>query len=442
MKIHGGRIGLCGLMLAGLLLPAGCGGGGGNTSAPGSTRSYFMGFTPFWASSAAPFGDWKFDWSTNADLVSLHADDFFGIPWSEFAKADPALRTLHPAWVKKWDDWFRAARATGHPVLVSLSPLSNRTRLSSEVDHLTGNPVNKWDSVVTDPTSKETQCYAFTANLTDPWTQAYINYVTWINATYKPENIIIAIEANIQFYKCPAYKDGFKRFLTEVYNGVKAAGVTVPVFSSFEFEAMYGNGLSGALSNCGTTPLTDCATQRMGEAVAISGDAIGISTYPQNWYPRTSTPPVDRFDRLHTLTNKPIWISETGWNVAQVRISYSDTTQCNVAANLYFDSASATAGRQTQWMNELLATADRNTLAGVVWWLPKDYLDTDTASTCPCSTNLNTSSADTCTRTALFQTLGAEFFYRAFGNMGLWEQNGRVRPALAPWQAKLALPRR
>lgn len=421
------------------VFPTACGGGASSAPSLGNQRSFFMGFTPFWASSTTVFGDWKFDWSKDADLISLHADDFFGIPWSEFNKAE-AQRTLPAAWIKKWDDWFTAARATGHPVLVSLSPLAGRSRLTGEVDS-TGAKKDNWDPVVFNSTTG-TNCYAFNDSAIDTWTPAYIEYVKWINIRYHPEQIIIAIEANIQFYKCPANKAGFIRFLNDTYQGVKAAGVSVPVFESYELEAMYGNGLSGSVSSCGATPINTCADTRMSEALAISGDAIGISTYPQNWFPRTESPPTDRFDRLRAHTTKPIWISETGWNVAQVRLDYTNATQCNVATNIYFDATSATAARQQQWMTDMLAAADRVHMTGVVWWLPKDYLDAATASTCPCNSTLNSNSADTCTQIATYQNATGnvavnEFFYRVFANMGVQEKDGGARPALTTWRNAL-----
>lgn len=421
--------------------PTACGGGGSSGPSLGNGRSFFMGFTPFWASSTTVFGDWKFDWAKDADLVSLHADDFFGIPWSEFSKP-AAQRTLAADWVKKWDDWFSAARATGHPVLVSLSPLAGRSRLTAEVDATTGAKKDNWDPVVVDSNSNAS-CYAFSSATMDSWTPAYIEYVKWISTTYHPEHIIIAIEANIQFYKCPAYKVGFIRFLNDVYQGVKAAGVGVPVFVSYDLEAMYGNGLSGSVSSCGATPINTCADARMSEAIAINSDAIGISTYPQNWFPRTESPPTDRFDRLRGHTTKPLWISETGWNVAQVRLDYTNSAQCNVAANMYFDATSATAVRQQQWMTDMLAAADRVHMAGIVWWLPRDYLDAATASTCPCDSALNANSADTCKQVATYQNATGnvavnEFFYRVFANMGVQEKDGSARPALTNWRSALA----
>lgn len=87
-----------------------CGSGGStdsstsgfNSSTPGNgsgdaKRAFIMGTTPFFM-TPTEFPNWRFENLDDKDLLSLHADDFLGVPWVEFRNGLPRPA----AWENKW----------------------------------------------------------------------------------------------------------------------------------------------------------------------------------------------------------------------------------------------------------------------------------------------------------------------------------------------------
>jgi len=99
-----------------------CGGGSGNS---GPTRSFWMGATPFFATPTL-FPDWRFENLDDKDLLSMHADDFWGVPWDQ---CHASGCTPPAAWVTKWTNFANAARSQGKTLYLALSPLQDRKRL-------------------------------------------------------------------------------------------------------------------------------------------------------------------------------------------------------------------------------------------------------------------------------------------------------------------------
>ncbi len=403
---------------------------GGHDAPVGAPRSFRLGFTPFWASSSVPFGDWRWDSFASADVVSLHVDDFFGIPWDELAAS--ATPTLNAKWVKKWDDLYAGAKATKLPVVLSLSPLTDRSRLTAKVDPATGDAMTGWDPVIAGVDGA--QCHDFADADAAKWATAYVHYVDWVIARYAPDQVLIAIETNVQFYKCPKQKDGFVAWLKEIRKVLVAEHPTLPLFYSFALEHMFGNGLGGSQASCGATPVDACFDARLKEALAMPASAIGFSTYPWTWFPRDASMPKDRFLRVRKAAGDafPIWVTETGWNTVPLRFAY-DAASCTDPSKSFIDATVANEAKHEAYVKELLALADEAKLAGVVWWAARDYLDAKTAATCPCA-----GVTENCSRLAAFGA--AELFYRAFANQGLWTVEGTPRASLGAWQTALARP--
>jgi hypothetical protein len=58
---------------------------GADAGLDAGSRRVMLGFSPFWADQHVPFGNWSYDFLPMADFVSVHADDFFGVPFDAFA---------------------------------------------------------------------------------------------------------------------------------------------------------------------------------------------------------------------------------------------------------------------------------------------------------------------------------------------------------------------
>ena len=383
-------------------------------------RTVGLGFSPFGASAAKSFGDWTFAWLPDADFVHIHTDDFLGVPWQLFETGSNP--TLPASWVASWDELMVPAQQSQKPILVSLGPLSDRSHLAPRVN-ADGSITRDWDPTLVGVGNAT--CYTFNEAGTAAHATAYVNYLLWLIDRYAVQRLFIGTETDIYWYKCPAHKADYKNFLTLVKAVLKRDRPTTQVMMTFSLDYFDANGLGGSLNGCGATPLDECRDARIDEALAMSPDGIGLSYYPQSYFPMAATFPSDRIGkvRARTTPTSEIWITESGWAAVPVRLSYTPTCGEPFYADPVANEAAQAAALQT-----LLVDAEAANVRGVTWWSSRDYLDPSTAATCPC-----TGDTESCSRAASFGA--AEFFYRAYANFGLWRYDGSARPALTGWQA-------
>lgn len=390
-----------------------------------------MGSTPFFTAPAASYPDWRFENLEDRDLLSLHVDDFWGVPW---AHCDAAGCAPPAAWAARWVSFADTARATGKVLYLSMSPLGGRKTLAPLVDPA-GNKVENWAPVDADG------CYPFAS---DPnasmYKAAYVSYVKYLIDLVGPQFVSPAVEINIPFDLCPLQKAAWIAWYTDVHNAVKAAYPSISMFPTFQTERMYGISDVQAACAVGTT-LADCFEQRLTEALTIPGDRIAFSSYPIGWKFRAEyrfSYPTDTFQRVQAATTRNIWIAETGWAAVRVRQSYRHGIVSFCGADL-FPAAFANITEQDGYMRWLLAEAQARGFEAVVWWLNRDYLDGAVAETCPCSP----ATSDTCVLADLYFSVGGLFgesLIRVFGNMALRDYSGNPRPAHGTWREYLVRP--
>ena len=401
------------------------GGGGGGPGNPAPTRSYRMGTTPFFATPTL-FPDWQFENLEDKDLLSIHADDFWGVPWVEFRDSLP----LPAAWANKWAALASAAQATGKPLYLAVSPLGNRRTLAPRVD-ASGNPVANWETSV-----DANGCYLFATDTVDAagYKTAYIRYMTYLINLLQPSAVSPAVEINVPFSQCPLQKSAWIAWYTDVHNAIKAAYPSLPVFPTFQVEHMYGISDPQAACTGGTTRAV-CFDQRLAEALTIPGDRIAFSTYPIGWkyLPDYSfSYPTDTYVRVQSATPRKIWIAETGWAAVKVLQSYPHGATGSCGLDL-FPASIANDTDQEGYLRWLLAEAQARGFETVIWWLNRDYLDGAVAATCPC----NPAISDTCQLADTFYTAAGvtgETLLRIFGNMALRNYDRTPRPAHTAWR--------
>lgn len=405
-------------------------GGGGNSGTSQQTRSFMMGTTPFFATPAA-FPDWRFENLDDKDLLSIHIDDFLGVPWDQ---CDSTGCNPPAAWTTRIKNLASNAKGTGKILYLALSPLGGRQTLAPKLD-ANSNKIDNWA-----PTNSN-GCYAFaTDSNSQKYKMAYISYVKYMIEQFKPAYVSPVIEMNVQFTKCPSQKAAFISWYTDIYNAIKSAYPALPVFATFQLENMYG--ITEPAAACtGSISLTSCFDQRLSEALSMPGDRIAFSTYPLIWsfhadfnfsYPR------DTFTRVQAATSRKIWIAETGWAAIKVLQSYPHGSAGSCGSELY-PASSANDSQQENYLKWLLSEADTKKFEAVIWWLNRDYLDGNVASTCPCSP----ATSDTCTMADNFYTAGgdsAESALRIFGNMALRNYDGSPRPSEFIWHSYFLRP--
>ena len=93
-------------------------------------------------SSFADIFTFKFENMEDVDFVSIHMDDFLGIPWTEFQNNT----VPPPAWAARIKTIQTDVAATGKTIFLSLGPLADRKTLARGVDPA-GSPVNNWAPV-------------------------------------------------------------------------------------------------------------------------------------------------------------------------------------------------------------------------------------------------------------------------------------------------------
>jgi hypothetical protein len=387
-------------------------------------RSFLMGTSIF-----SDFFQFTFENPADKDLLSLHIDDFLGIPWTAFKNGT----TPPAAWVSRWNPIQAGAASSGKVIYLALSPLSQRKTLTDDVG-TNGAKIVNWAPV------NSSGCYQFAS---DPnaavYKQAYINYAKWAIDLIRPTYFSPAIEMNIEFTDCPDQKAAFIQWYSDVYQALKQTYPELIIFPTLQAENMYG--LSDPNAWCGGTKtdasLAACFQQRLSEAVTIPADRIAFSHYPALWnYPPiapdhyTPTPPYeDMFSRVKQTTSRPIWISETGWGASPILSSYqhaSPPASCG-APLTPVPIVNGEANMATH-MTNLLAQAQAKQFDAVVWWENRDLVDAALAGQCPCpGTN------DSCTTLEnVYQAGGSitEVQFRIFSNMGLRNYDGTPRAAI------------
>lgn len=429
------------LLLVSLLLS--CGGGAGHSSGsappPAATRSFYMGSTPFHAGVNATsilFPDWKFENMGERDLLSLHVDDFWGVPW-DYCTAD-GCSNLPAAWTNNWQRLAANAKASGKTIYLALSPLTDRRTLAGRVLP-NGTIQSHWSTAV-----DAKGCYRFDSDSAAADFKArYIGYLKYLVNLVGPRYLSPSVEMNIPFAYCPEQKAAWQAWYGDVHTAIKAAYPTLVVFPTFQLEFMYG--VAAPETRCANASYAQCFDLRLHEALGVAADRMALSTYPVGWSFESEFGfgvPTDTFAKIRQATSRKIWISETGWTVAPLRGQFAHGARgsCGPVAlpatlnvpgwSTPIDVANETA--QTRYLGQLLEQAHTHGLEAVVWWLNRDYLDAAVAQTCPCAP----SDSATCTMTQAFYDVGgetAEYLLRAFANMGLRRIDGGARPAQAVW---------
>lgn len=410
------------------LVACSSGSNGGGDNAPANTdtaRTFMLGMTPFFA-TVTSFPDWHFDHLADKDLISVHADDFWGVPWDEFRDDAP----LPAAWVSKWTAFANNARATGKTRYLALSPLGDRITLAPDV-LADGSTVARWAA------ADANGCYFFASDAgAAAYQSAYIKYVTYLIGLVQPTYVSPAIEVNIQFSRCPAQKAAWIVWYANVHNAIKLAFPNLVVFPTFQLEHLYG---IDPQAPCATgVSRGDCFDSRLAEVLTLPGDRIAFSTYPIGWkyhadydfsYPR------DTYARVQAATARKIWIGETGYAAVKILATYSHGASGSCGAEL-FPSTYANDSEQADYLTWLLAEAKTRNMEAVIWWLERDYLDAPVAASCPCSAP----ASDTCVLTDAFYNAGGsdgELLMRLFGNMALRNYDDSPRPALTIWRSYL-----
>jgi hypothetical protein len=363
------------------------------------------------------------DLAVDADMVTAVVEAY-GVPWNVFAESE----TPPPGhlWTKTMTNMAANLRSGGKPIILQLFLTRERiTGLAMADDSL--KPNDNWAS----------KCFDFGGD-NAKYSLAYARYAAWMTRMFKPRQVVVAVEVNEYLHTCG--KGGGWNSVVEVsnnaYDAVKSVDPKIIAYPSFTAGPLYSDHINGF----------DSATYK--SLSGLKRDRFGLSIYPKilkradEKPPLPSDLPADLLTRVRDQNReeKLIAITETGWNSNS--ISYGTPDQCVKNAVV------STEDEATSYLRWLLQNAQSNTVKLVTWWSKRDLLPKAVMGACYPTIGLFSLGACKgdiqCTAVNIFRkafggdgVLG-ELVYKIFGTMGLYDYNGKPKPALlAQWKKAL-----
>lgn len=408
-----------------------------------STRPFRMGFTqlmydtptdPYeneWVKAWTDYNRWK-----ASDISAIHMDG--GVPWTEALNDD--LRGLEPPYAQSLLNTWRLAssrKIPGQKLLVSVNPLGIPRRVIAPYwgygEGFTYAPdfTRVGDGKFADDESRLPPPPFDTHPINHPDVErAYLNYVQRVITYFRPDFLCIGIEVSAAQVADPIVFAQYLELHKYVYQHLKAnpayAGVKIMVSvsaTSFMTDEL-GPLLTDTNGENGVAYKYDemASGVRAGVIRALRDvlpytDVLGLSLYPHYGKYNAYVLPASIYESLFAtlqqagLGNKPIAVTESG---------YAADAYTLLGNTLFLGSAEKQERHIKLMFHELAKQPNP-----VEFVINYEIRDTDLAWN-----RLKATASD------------ERFieFYKYFRDMGLYDGDGRERPALGVWQKELALP--
>lgn len=395
--------------------------------------------------------------TADADVVSLHEDAIYGVPWEHFLSggAVPA-----PAF---WTEHLRTLQAHTSPggpwaaaggVFLSLSLVNHGGGRTCPA----GNASSAANANA--PFSGCTACFDFDPS-TNPRASAvraaYIAYASAMVRAVEPRWMCHAVEVNMYRRACGATKwAALVSFANEVYAAIKSLRPALTVFPSFQSEFLRGEDQGGPCHGADVAP---CLDEALPAIAPMSRDLFAVSAYAYMegvTSAPNATPPADFTNYLEAIIERldgsePLAVAETGFLTTTLRVRdfAVPTPRC-------FPLLASTDVYAAGWVGYLLRLArasDRWKL--LTWWSDVDFLPASVQSGCfleECtaySPPLSGADLVFCSATQGFRAAAVaagqpawsgEANFKVFGNMGLRQYDTlQLKPLLgATWRSACA----
>ena len=364
------------------------------------------------------------DLAIDADMVTAVVEAY-GVPWNVFAESETP--PPNHVWTKTMTSMAANLHGGGKPIVLQLFLTRERlTGLAMADDSL--KPDDNWAS----------NCFNFSGD-NSKYILAYARYAAWMTRTFKPRQVVVAVEVNEYLHTC-GKGDGWNSVVevsNKAYDAVKSVDPKIIAYPSFTAGPLYLDHVIGFDPN--TYKLLS----------ALKRDRFGLSIYPKilkradDKPPLPSDLPADLLTRVRIQNplEKLIAVTETGWNSNS--ISYGTPAQC------ISNAVVSSEDEATSYLRWLLKTSQSNNVKLVTWWSKRDLLPKAVMGTCYPTIGLFSLGACKgdvqCAAVNIFRkafggdgVLG-ELIYKVFGTMGLYDYNGKPKPALlALWKKALA----
>ena len=342
--------------------------------------------------------------------------DLYGIPWSSFSGPDNQPTDLPGPWVSAVNALKALAAERGLPIVLALTPLAPTwDTLAPEAREQSG-------TLILNATWRP-NCYnpATDGNPTK-WRDAYAGYVVWAVKQFSPRWVVLGQRMNRYEENCglapytalldyPAEADRRLKALEDFTPPTTIVGVDV--------EDLYG--YPQKPGRCVSVTPAACLAQRAALLEPITADLLGLDSYPAFALEDLAALPSDWLGAVAAL-RPDLPAAVIGTSLPAVSLS----RRTNVCTPL-LDSSEAL---QSQWLDQVLATAQSRAMPFVIWRSLVDLLPADVVSSCPC--------AGDATLCAHFDGLGGNADdARRLTAAGLVDQDGVQRAATSLWRQAL-----
>jgi hypothetical protein len=299
------------------------------------TRSYYMGFTPVPYESSVDAASYTYRaLSENADIVSHKFNN--GVPWPEALAGENFSDEIMNDWT------FRKNQTTAsQKIYISVDPINSlHNGLASYRNAEENLPLPApWDN--------------YTFNSEEVKT-AYLNYCVRIIDFFNPDYFNMATDANLLYVNMPAAWSSYIDFHQYIYRELKQRYPKLAVFCS----------LSGAHLLKGLIANNDHVQQRLAAMQLLEySDLYSLSFYPCLTALLGNPYPVNTFDDLFNISDKPLAIAETGYAAQPFSISTS-TGRVTIEAD---------ADKQEKYIRDLLTACLKRKAVFVINFAVRDY---------------------------------------------------------------------
>jgi hypothetical protein len=299
------------------------------------TRSYYMGFTPVPYESSVDAAAYTYrTLRENADIISHQFDN--GVPWVEALAGENFSDEIINDWT------FRKNQTTAsQKIYISVNPfnsLHNGLASYRTADENLPLPA-PWDS------------YTFNS---DEVKTAYLNYCSRIIDFFNPDYFNMAMEANLLYVNKPTIWSSYVEFHQYIYTELKKKYPKLMVFCSISGAHL----LKGLISN------NDYVQQRLAALQLLEySDLYSLSFYPCLTSLLGNPYPVNTFDDLFNISEKPLAIDETGYAAQSFSI--------NTGAGRV--TIEADADKQEKYIRDLLTACLKRKAVFVINFAVRDY---------------------------------------------------------------------
>ncbi len=399
-----------------LLLPLGCseneeGDANGGNGRPTQPRSFSLAAAPFQFSVSPSNIQSTFvmdGFAGRVDLISLHMDNFFGLPWDEFASGEP----LPDPWLEAMEQIRNDADQLGVGVYLSLTPISaTRVQIAAKAVDQDGELLVDEDWAP--------GCYNFAGGPGhEDIRTGFLNYVRWMVDYFEPVYLTHGIEMNMYDIACPDDYASLIGLLNEAYDQEKGLDPDLAVFPTLTVNDMwYHPEAQGCFPNDRA-----CMRENLVKIAGLKRDRLGISSYPIWLFQELDSWPEDHFTAFSEETGEQVVFGETGWNNHPVTVPVPYPNGPCQTITQSSDSL------HVQYMEYLFEKADQMGSDLVVWWSLRDYLFDPILTSCPCS-----APDPWCVLYDALEEIGLLPAWLMWGSMGVLDYDGQPKAALTTW---------